>query len=66
MRSAKACAAPACRKVDRVVACVFASTLRHEVQGDGRIRYWDRVVALAVGETIHNAFYDRDFREDAP
>lgn len=41
-----------------------------EVQSDGRVRYWVfipelgkylRVVTLADGETIHNAFPDRDF-----
>jgi len=45
---------------------------RREVQPDGRIRYWIfveelgrflRVVTLADGETVHNAFPDRDFKE---
>jgi hypothetical protein len=46
---------------------------RREVQADGRIRYWGyvpefggrvlRVITLADGVTIHNAFPDRDFRE---
>jgi hypothetical protein len=40
-------------------------------QRDGRIRYWKfipelgkylRVVTLEDGETLHNAFPDRDFR----
>lgn len=44
---------------------------RREVQPDGRIRHWVfvsdlnkhlRVVTLADGETVHNAFPDRDFR----
>jgi hypothetical protein len=60
-------------------ANVIARPLRRIVQGDGRIRYWGRVVdardgkirALRVvtlddGETIHNAFFDRDFRENGP
>lgn len=43
-----------------------------EVQLDGRIRYWIfipelgkylRVVTLEDGETIHNAFPDRNFKE---
>jgi len=47
--------------------------LRLEVQPDGRIRHWIfieelgkylRVITLADGETIHNAFPDRRFRED--
>jgi hypothetical protein len=42
------------------------------VQGDGRVRYWGyiptlgrwlRVVTLADGETVHNAFPDLDFEE---
>ena len=46
--------------------------LRREVQPDGRIRHWIfvrelgkylRVVTLEDGETIHNAFPDRDFEE---
>jgi hypothetical protein len=48
---------------------------RRERQSDGRIRYWRpifdtpdgkrrilRVVTLDDGETIHNAFFDRNFR----
>ncbi len=44
---------------------------REVIQADGRIRRWVRipemqnrylrVVLLADGETIHNAFFDRDF-----
>jgi hypothetical protein len=43
------------------------------VQADGRIRHWKRiheaggrwlrVVLLQDGETVHNAFFDRSFRE---
>jgi hypothetical protein len=33
------------------------------VPGDARPRYL-RVVTLEDGETVHNAFFDRDFRED--
>ena len=48
--------------------------LRKEVQPDGRIRHWIfvtelgkylRVVTLADGETVHNAFPDRDSREES-
>lgn len=45
--------------------------LATETQTDGRIRYWGevpelggrilRVVLLGDGETLHNAFPDRDF-----
>jgi hypothetical protein len=46
-----------------------------EAQADGRIRYWVfvpalgrylRVVTLADGETVHNAFPDRRFKEPGP
>lgn len=45
--------------------------IRREVQPDGRIRYWVwveeigrylRVVTLADGVTLHNAFPDRRFK----
>jgi poly(A) polymerase len=57
----------------------LAAPVRRQVQIDGRIRVWGRieapeehrvrflrVVLLADGETIHNAFFDRNFREDQP
>lgn len=46
--------------------------IESEVQSDGRIRFWIfipelgkylRVVTLEDGETIHNAFPDRGFKE---
>ena len=50
-----------------------------KVQPDGRVRFWykvedlsddrpryRRVVTLQDGETVHNAFLDRDFREVGP
>jgi hypothetical protein len=50
---------------------IIAEPLETAVQKDGRIRFWGivpelggrvlRVVTLADGETIHNAFPDRDF-----
>jgi hypothetical protein len=48
--------------------------IRTERQADGRVRYWLwvserkrylRVITLSDGETIHNAFFDRDFPESA-
>ena len=60
------------------IRMVLAAPLRRDVQADGRIRHWAliqiagnlprylRVVTLEDGETVHNAFYDRNFREDAP
>lgn len=60
-------------------AAVIASPIRRETQPDGRIRFWGdiqrpdeeawrtlRVVTLADGETVHNAFFDRGFRKDEP
>jgi hypothetical protein len=51
---------------------VIANPLRVEVQRDGRLRHWAaipelggrvlRVVTLADGKTIHNAFPDRRFK----
>jgi len=44
-----------------------------ETQSDGRIRKWAkipevdkylRVILLEDGETVHNAFFDRSFKED--
>lgn len=45
---------------------------RREVQPEGRVRYWAwvdeldkylRVVTLGDGETVHNAFPDRNYKE---
>ncbi|MEY2984302.1 MAG: hypothetical protein RLZZ568_919 [Cyanobacteriota bacterium] len=50
---------------------VVNNPLKKEIQPDGRIRYWGyiaelnkylRVVTLDDGETIHNAFPDRNFK----
>jgi hypothetical protein len=56
-----------------------AHPARRVVQADGRIRHWLqivdteeekprmlRVVKLEDGETIHNAFFDRDYLEEQP
>ncbi len=47
--------------------------LREERQADGRVRRWAlipemanralRVIVLEDGVTVHNAFFDRDFKE---
>jgi hypothetical protein len=62
----------------RWCAQAVADPIRREVQEDGRVRFWRkvtlageseprvlRVVTLEDGETVHNAFLDRNFREDA-
>ncbi len=48
--------------------------IKEEKQSDGRIRRWAdipeangkylRVVLLEDGETVHNAFFDRSFKEE--
>jgi len=52
---------------------IIARPLRRVTPADGRIRFWGRVpelgnrvlrvVTLGDGETLHNAFLDRGFRE---
>ncbi|HBR17742.1 MAG: hypothetical protein A3G39_08295 [Deltaproteobacteria bacterium RIFCSPLOWO2_12_FULL_43_16] len=46
--------------------------LKTEIQTDGRIRKWSyieevgkylRVILLEDGETVHNVFFDRSFKE---
>jgi hypothetical protein len=57
-------------------AATIAAPAHREVQDDGRIRFWGevvlpgettprmlRVVTLEDGETVHNAFLDRNFRQ---
>ncbi|HEV2219898.1 MAG TPA: hypothetical protein VGV08_04995 [Casimicrobiaceae bacterium] len=53
-----------------IIRAIRAPT-REQIQSDGRIRRWVqvpemearylRVVLLADGETVHNAFFDRRF-----
>jgi hypothetical protein len=58
---------------------ILTAPLRRSVQADGRIRWWGRVVdprdgrervlrvvTLDDGDTVHDAFFDRGFREDPP
>ncbi|MGD0232093.1 MAG: hypothetical protein ABSC19_17355 [Syntrophorhabdales bacterium] len=49
--------------------------VKTERQSDGRIRKWKyieeagkylRVILLEDGETIHNVFFDRSFKEEQP
>jgi hypothetical protein len=51
---------------------ILNKPIARAIQSDGRIRFWGvvpefgnralRVVTLPDGETIHNAFPDRDFK----
>jgi len=59
--------------LDKWIKFVIEKPLREEVQRDGRIRRWARiaemenralrVILLEDGETVHNAFFDRGFKE---
>lgn len=52
---------------------VVNNPAEEEIQSDGRIRRWAkikenedrylRVILLEDGETVHNAFFDRSFKE---
>jgi hypothetical protein len=58
------------------IAPILAAPIRRVAQPDGRVRMWGavvdprdgetrylRVVTLDDGETVHNAFFDRDFED---
>ncbi len=58
---------------DEWIQYTINNPLRTEIQTDGRMRMWAkiseadkylRVVLLEDGETVHNAFFDRDFEEE--
>ncbi len=64
---------------ERLCRRALDDALVRQVQSDGRIRHWAmivddrdgqrralRIVTLDDGETIHNAFFDRNFRETDP
>jgi hypothetical protein len=58
---------------DEWILRTVAAPDAEEVQNDGRIRRWKRifemdnralrVILLEDGETIHNAFFDRGFKD---
>lgn len=58
------------------IEAALADPLARKAQPDGRVRFWRRVdladegksyilrvVTLEDGETVHNAFFDRNYRE---
>ncbi len=58
---------------DKWIMHVMEHPQKVVVQSDGRIRKWAkipevdkylRVILLEDGETVHNAFFDRSFKED--
>jgi hypothetical protein len=55
------------------IKAVIEKPVKVETQSDGRIRKWAkideigkylRVILLEDGETVHNAFLDRSYREE--
>lgn len=53
-----------------MILSVMTNPVHKARQSDGRVQYWGwvwdldsyvRVVTLSDGETVHNAFLDRDF-----
>ncbi len=58
---------------DEWIEQVINNPVRSEIQSDGRIKKWAkiedagkylRVILLEDGETVHNAFFDGNFREE--
>ena len=55
------------------IELVLGNPVKREVQANNRISYWDnieeaegrvlRVITLDDGETVHNAFFDRNFHK---
>ncbi len=52
---------------------IIKKPIKKEIQTDGRIRFWGyvsetkkyfRIITLSDGETIHNVFPDRNFKEE--
>ena len=62
----------ACIK-DEWIESAIRNPIHSEIQSDGRIKKWAkvedvgkylRVILLEDGETVHNAFFDRKFKEE--
>ncbi|PIQ93572.1 MAG: hypothetical protein COY75_03155 [Nitrospirae bacterium CG_4_10_14_0_8_um_filter_41_23] len=58
---------------DKWILDAIKNPVKTEVQSDGRIRKWKfieevgkylRVILLEDGETVHNTFFDRNFKEE--
>ena len=58
---------------DEWIELVIQRPVKTEIQSDGSIKKWAkipetdkylRVILLEDGETVHNAFFDRSFKED--
>ena len=57
---------------DEWILDTINNPVKTEFQSDGRIRKWKfieevkkylRIILLEDGETVHNAFFDRNFKE---
>ena len=55
------------------IKVVIEKSEKAEIQSDGRIKKWAkisevgkylRVILLEDGETVHNAFFDRSYKEE--
>ena len=58
---------------DEWIDFTIKNPVQTQIQSDGRIRKWAkikeerkylRVILLEDGETIHNVFFDRDFKKE--
>ena len=58
---------------EKWIKFVIESPIKTEVKSDRRIRKWAhidevgkylRVILIEDGETVHNAFFDRSFKEE--
>jgi hypothetical protein len=58
---------------DEWIEFVIENPEKTEIQADGRIRRWSkitevnkylRVILLEDGTTVHNAFFDRSYKEE--
>lgn len=59
---------------DEWILKTINNPVKTEVQTDGRIKKWSfieetgkylRVILVEDGETVHNAFFDRNFKEES-
>jgi hypothetical protein len=59
------------RILDEWIESAVEHPIREQRQSDGRIRRWEyivaegkylRVIVLEDGKTVHNAFFDRNFK----
>ncbi len=58
---------------DEWIKFVMKNPIKEKIQSDGRVKMWGkinevdkylRIILLEDGETVHNAFFDRAFKEE--